>query len=93
MTQIANTITAVKNTRVKIGTDNFELHIPSVKFSRTSPKPVTWQGGTPEAQYADATPSSDHVTVPAVSCTTCTVGAVPPPCAAAAIRDRDHRIR
>lgn len=61
MAQIANTIRAVKNTRAKIGANNYELHIPKVQFAKTEPKPVTWQGGTPEAQYSDATPAMDHV--------------------------------
>jgi hypothetical protein len=61
MAQIANTIRAVKNTRAQIGANNYELHIPKVQFAKTEPKPVTWQGGTPEAQYADSTPAMDHV--------------------------------
>lgn len=61
MVQQANTITAVKNTRVTINGNTYELHIPKVKWSKKEPAPVTWQGGTPEAQYTDATPESDHV--------------------------------
>lgn len=61
MAQQPNTITAVKNTRVEIDGNNYELHIPSVKFGKTEPKPVSWQGGTPEAIYSDATPALDHV--------------------------------
>jgi hypothetical protein len=61
MVQIAADPRAVKNIRVKIGANNYELHVQSVKFGRTAPRPVTWQGGTPEAQYSDSTPSTDHV--------------------------------
>lgn len=50
----------VKNIRVKIGDDNYELHVQSVKFARTVPKPVTYQGGTPDAQYSGSSSSSDH---------------------------------
>lgn len=61
MAQQPNTIKPVLNTRVQIGANNYELHIPSVKFDRTAPKPVPWHGGTPEAEYTGATPSTDHV--------------------------------
>jgi hypothetical protein len=61
MVQIAADPRAVKNIRVKIDANNYELHVQSVKFGRTVPRPVTWQGGTPEAQYTDASASADHV--------------------------------
>lgn len=61
MVQQANTIAVVKNTRATIDGVDYELHIPSIKFDKAQPKPVTWQGGTPEAQYAGATPEQDHV--------------------------------
>lgn len=61
MVQIANDIRAVKNTRVKIGANNYELHIPKVMWSKTEPKSQSWQGGTPEAIYSDSTPEQDHV--------------------------------
>jgi hypothetical protein len=61
MTQIAADPQAHKNLRVKIGANNFELHVSNVNFTRTPPKPVSWQGGTPAAVYTDSTPSVDHL--------------------------------
>lgn len=61
MTQQPNTIATVRNTRARIGTNNYELHIPKIEFGKNDPKPVGWQGGTPEAYYQGATPATDHV--------------------------------
>jgi hypothetical protein len=61
MTQIAADPRAHKNLRVKIGVNNFELHVSNVNFGHTPPKPVSWQGGTPDAVYTDATASTEHL--------------------------------
>ena len=61
MVQKANTITAVKNTRTTINGADYELHIPKVKWSKKEPTSTSWQGGTPEAIYPDATPATGWV--------------------------------
>lgn len=52
MTQQPLTATPVKNTRLKIGTHNYELHANNVKWT---PKTTTtqWLGGTPDARIDD----------------------------------------
>ncbi|MDH6181814.1 hypothetical protein M2152_001996 [Microbacteriaceae bacterium SG_E_30_P1] len=52
MPQVPATPAAVKNMRLQIGTDTFELHANNVLWSKNTQQ-VQWQGGTPDASYSD----------------------------------------
>ena len=52
MAQIGVAPKVQKNLRLKVGDDNYELHVSSVDWTPASTQ-QTWQGGTPEASFTD----------------------------------------
>lgn len=55
MAQIGVAPKAVKNLRLKVGTDNYEKHVSSIDWTPKS-STIQWAGGTPDAVFTDTSP-------------------------------------